>query len=147
MKLTQNMHCRMAYVPIRTKTYISKSCIQNYIFWKHPKSAEIFIVILNAPILKWSRSVLSFMRISSVSQDISILLYNSSIAVGVCKRGSLFQSGQKVRPGNRGQEAIDPDWAFVLAGLHYCALLSRITLSSLGINFKETHTGKCVGGL
>ena len=61
------------------------------------------------------------------------------------KRRSLFQSGQKVRPGNRGQEAIDPDWAFVLAGLHYCALLSRITLSSLGINFKETHTGKCVG--
>ena len=137
----------MRHVPIRTKTDISKSCMQNYIFWKHPKSAEIFIVILNAPILKWSRSVLSFMRISSVSQDISILLYNSSIAVGVCKRGSLFQSGQKVRPGNRGQEAIDPDWAFVLAGLHYCALLSRITLSSLGINFKETHTGKCVGGL
>ena len=121
--------------------------MQNYIFWKHPKSAEIFIVILNASILKWSRSVLRFMRISSVSQDISILLYNSSIAVDVCKRGSLFQSGQKVRPGNRGQEAIDPDWAFVLAGLHYCALLSRITLSSLGINFKETHTGKCVGEL
>ena len=122
--------------------------MQNYIFWKHPKSAKIFIVIPNASILKWSRSVLRFMRISSVSQDISISLFNSSVAVGVCtlyKRRSLFQSGQKVRPGNRGQEAIDPDWAFVLAGLHYCALLSRITLSSLGINFKETHTGKCVG--
>ena len=74
---------------------LSKSCMQNYIFWKHPKSAEIFIVILNASILKWSRSVLRFMRISSVSQDIFILLYNSSIAVDVCTRGDPFSRADK----------------------------------------------------
>ena len=69
--------------------------MQNYIFWKNPKSAEIFIVILNASILKLSRSVLRFMRISSVSQDISILLYNSSIAVDVCTRGDPFSRADK----------------------------------------------------
>ena len=61
--------------PVKKNHPLSKSCMQNYIFWKHPKSAEIFIVILNASTLKWSRSVLRFMRISSVSQDIFILSY------------------------------------------------------------------------
>ena len=107
-------------MPIRTKTDISKSCMQNYIFWKHPKSVKIFIVILNASILKWSRSVLRFMRISSVSQDISISLYTIHLLRLVYVQEEIpFPERTK---SEAGQQRTRGNWP----GLGFCSC--RITL-------------------